>query len=142
MTAARDPGGIYRLAVIFSMLFALVGFSYNVWRMEVSERNNNTRTACFELLLTLASLEQLVYRAHYDQDPVEGNPRKGWVQVGLIVDLSAMTTPDVEAAARELHASWSQHWQTLPTERSAADAIVVRIDDVRGRIKQVLATLE
>ena len=38
---------LYQLTVIFSVLFALVGFSYNVWRMEVSEQNNNIRTACF-----------------------------------------------------------------------------------------------
>ncbi len=48
------------MAVIYSLLFALLGFSYNVWRMEVTEENANARTACFELLLVRSELEQLV----------------------------------------------------------------------------------
>jgi hypothetical protein len=48
---------IYHLAVIFSVFFALTGFSYNVWRMEVSEENINIRSACFGILLKLSSLE-------------------------------------------------------------------------------------
>ena len=58
----------YQVAVIASLLFALLGFSYNVWRMEVSENNNNMRTASFEMLKNLSSLEQLIYSAYYDDD--------------------------------------------------------------------------
>lgn len=32
---------LYQLTVIFSVLFALLGFTYNVWRMEVTEQNSN-----------------------------------------------------------------------------------------------------
>jgi len=67
---------LYQVTVIFSVLFALIGFSYNVWRMEVSEENSNIRTACFEMLINLSSLEQLIYAAHYDADKDEGNPDK------------------------------------------------------------------
>ena len=67
---------LYQLTVIFSVLFALLGFTYNVWRMEVTEENSNIRTASFEVLLTLSSLEQLVYSAHYDGDEQEGNPHE------------------------------------------------------------------
>ena len=41
--------------------------------MEVSENNNNIRTASFEMLINLSSLEQLVYSAYYDNDLKEGN---------------------------------------------------------------------
>ena len=34
---------IYYITATFSLLFAVVGFSYNAWRMEVSEKNNNIR---------------------------------------------------------------------------------------------------
>ena len=73
---------LYKVTIVLSVLFTLVGFSYNVWRMEVSEKNNNIRTASFEILINLSSLEQLVYAAYYDDDLKEGNPRKGWVTVG------------------------------------------------------------
>lgn len=62
------------------LVFAVIGFSYNAWRLESSEKNNNVRLAAFTVITELAQLEQLVYAAHYDQDPVNGSPRKGWVK--------------------------------------------------------------
>jgi hypothetical protein len=47
---------LYSMTLFLSVIFALVGFSYNVWRMEASEQNNNIRTACFEMLLELSAL--------------------------------------------------------------------------------------
>ena len=133
---------LYQLTVIFSVLFALAGFSYNVWRMEVSEQNNNIRTACFEMLLELSTLEQLVYTAHYDSDVKEGSPRKGWVKVGLIADLSVLTTDSVEKKASTLKKVWSTHWSTMVNNKDSVDEIVNAIDSVRSEIKQVFNSLE
>jgi len=133
---------LYQVTVILSLLFALVGFTYNVWRMEVSEQNSNIRTACFEMLLELSSLEQLVYAAHYDKDVVQGSPRKGWVKVGLIKDLSVLTTATVEAQAEALTNIWDSHWQTMQASRASTDQIVAAIESVRGEIKQVMHSLE
>ena len=133
---------LYQLTVIFSVLFALVGFSYNVWRMEVSEQNNNIRTACFEILLALSELEQLVYVAHYDGDSQEGNPRKGWVKIGLITDLSVLTHQSAETQAARLKQVWSANWRTMANDKSSVDKIVEAIDAVRIDLKQVLRTLE
>ena len=73
----------YQATALFSIFFAVLGFTYNVWRMEMTEHNSNVREASCETLLQLAELEQLVFAAHYDQDPVAGNPRNGWVKGGL-----------------------------------------------------------
>jgi len=132
----------YQLAVVFSVLFALLGFSYNVWRMEVSEENNNIRTACFEMLLELSSLEQLVYIAHYDRDVKQGNPRKGWVKVVLIKDLAALTTDSVEKQATKLKNVWAEHWSTMTNQKDSVDKIVIEIDSVRSEIKLLLSSLE
>ncbi|MCL1123885.1 hypothetical protein [Shewanella surugensis] len=59
---------IFQLTAIFSALFALVGFSYNVWRMEISEHNTTVRSASFELLLQLAELESIIYANFYDKN--------------------------------------------------------------------------
>lgn len=67
----------YHLTVVLRVLFTVVGFSYNVWRMEASEENSNIRTACFEILLELFFLEQLVYSAYYDADLEGGSLRSG-----------------------------------------------------------------
>lgn len=133
---------LYQLTVVFSVLFALIGFSYNVWRMEVTEENNNIRTACFEILLNLASLEQLIYTAHYDDDFKEGSPRKGWVLVGLISDLSALTDKAVMAESAKLKASWSENWNKIGRDQQAVDDIIAMIDSEREQIKRLLSSLE
>ena len=132
----------YQATVIFSVLFALLGFSYNVWRMEVSEENNNIRTACFEMLLELSALEQLIYTAHYDGDTKEGSPRKGWVKVGLIADLSVLASASVQRQAAGLKQVWTEHWSTMVTNKDSIDNIVAAIDSVRSEIKQVLRALD
>lgn len=133
---------LYQTTVIFSVLFALIGFSYNVWRMEVSEENNNIRTASFEILINLSSLEQLIYSAHYDKDLKEGNPRKGWVTVGLINDLSALTNDAVKHSSTSLKKAWSDHWDKIATSKDSVDTIVKSIDTVRIEIKNLLSSLE
>ena len=132
----------YQVAVIASLLFALLGFSYNVWRMEITEENANTRTACFELLLVLSELEQLVYSAHYDKNTAEGSPRKGWVKVGLTVDLSVLTTTEVKQSALRLKEIWSTHWETIDNEEQSVQAIVLSIESARTEIKMLLQDLK
>jgi hypothetical protein len=132
----------YQLTVIFSILFALLGFSYNVWRMEVSEQNNNIRTAGFEILINLASLEQLIYAAHYDGDFQQGSPRKGWVLVGLINDLSTLTDTAVADKSDELKRLWSGSWDKIGHDQAAVDALVSSIDEVRAELKRLLISLD
>ncbi|MFT6957463.1 MAG: hypothetical protein ACJAYC_002474 [Halieaceae bacterium] len=132
----------YQATALFSIFFAVVGFSYNVWRMEITEHNSNVREASFETLLQLAELEQLVFAAHYDQDPVAGNPRNGWVKVGLIADLSVSCSSPVNIAAETLRGVWSSSWRKLPTDRMAAEGIVVAIDHVRSEVLEGLTMLD
>lgn len=133
---------LYQVTAVFSVIFALAGFSYNVWRLEVSEKNNNVRTACFEMLTELASLEQLIYTAAYDGDLREGSPRKGWVKVGLVNDLSMLTSTGVENSAEELKVTWSNNWDNFLQDSQARDQVIGAIDGVRSEIKKLLASLE
>ncbi|MDR8523125.1 hypothetical protein [Shewanella fidelis] len=133
---------VFQITAVFSMLFALIGFSYNVWRMEITEYNNNVRAASFELLLQLSELESIVFAAHYDNDSVLGNPRKGWVKVNLIADLSMITEPELNVAAEKLKQSWQTNWQQLPDDESSAQAIVIKIDETRAQVRQLLKQLD
>ncbi|WP_282167424.1 hypothetical protein [Shewanella japonica] len=133
---------LYQLTVIFSVLFSLMGFSYNVWRMEITENNSNVRTACFEMLLELAEVQQLVYAAHYDNNLEQGNPRVGWVKVGLIADLSSLTNQAVAKESVELTQVWSTHWHSMHDDEQAASQIVEQVDNVREEIKRLLASLD
>jgi len=133
---------IYYITAIFSVMFAVIGFSYNAWRLELSEENNNVRTASFQMLNELAQLEQIIYAAHYDKDKQAGNPRTGWVKVGLIVDLSLLIDPSVHQQAKNLHTGWSDNWERITTQTSTVDDLVIRIEKVREQVKQVLYGLE
>jgi len=133
---------IFQLTAVFSMLFALVGFSYNVWRMEITEYNSNMRSASFELLLQLSELEGIVYAAHYDQDTVAGNPRKGWIKVNLIADLSMITEAEIKDSAIQLKQEWQANWQTMTDSESSAVAVVEAIDHTREEVRLLLSKLD
>lgn len=133
---------VYYLTAIFSVLFAVIGFSYNAWRLELTEDNSNIRTASFEVLTELAELEQLIYAAHYDKDTKEGNPRKGWVKVGLIVDLAGLISKPAGTQAVKLRDTWERNWETLAQDQQAVDMLVKEIEFVRSEIKSTLKELE
>lgn len=133
---------IYYITAVLGVVFAVVGFTYNAWRLEVSEDNNNIRTASFEVLKELAELEQIVYAAHYDKDQIGGNPRKGWVKIGLILDLSALISPPVETQSEQLKQVWQDHWQNLPTDRQSAELIISHIGQIRDALKTDLQRLQ
>ena len=131
----------YYLTAILGVVFAVVGFSYNAWRLEATEDNNNIRTASFEVLKELAELEQIIYSGFYDHNISEGNPRKGWVRVGLILDLSSLISDSVNLQANKLQQSWSEHWNRFSTEQTSTDRLISDIDNIRSEIKLVLKTL-
>jgi len=133
---------IYYITAIFSLIFAVIGFSYNAWRLELTEENSNIRTASFKVLTELAELEQIIYVAHYDQDKGAGNPRVAWVKVGLIVDLSLLIDMSVNVQAKELHKAWSNNWEQLEAKESVVKDLVSEIDNVRQQVKQVLYDLK
>lgn len=132
----------YFVATIISIIFAVVGFSYNAWRLERSEANTTIRTASFEVLTQLAELEQTLYIAYYDEDLTQGSPRKSWVQVGLIKDLSVLISPDVATESESLAVFWSANWQQAATEQQTIDQLIVHIDRVRLEIKSTIQTLD
>lgn len=133
---------VYYLTAVFSMLFAVIGFSYNAWRLEISEDNNNIRTAAFEVLTELANLQELIYSAHYDQDVVAGSPRKGWVKIGLIVDLSVLIGEPVTVKSLRLKHNWTDNWDKVPDSRESTDEIINDMDEVRMAIMLILKDLE
>jgi len=133
---------LFYITSVFSLLFAVLGFSYNAWRMEITEDNNNIRTAAFEVLTQLSEMQQMIYAAHYDKNLQEGNPRKIWVKVGLIIDLSALISVQVEAQANELRNLWSESWQQVNDDEAVTQNLIAKIDNVRNEIKMALKKLQ
>jgi hypothetical protein len=127
---------------VISFLFAFAGFSYNVWRTEKTESNNNVREAAFGMLQELANLEQLVYAIHYDHSIEEGTPRNGWVKIGLIQDMSMLVAPTVEHKAVQLKQVWAKKWSRLEEDKQASDEIVHAIEEVRVEARLMLKDLD
>ena len=133
---------IYYLTAILGLVFAVIGFSYNAWHLEASEKNNIIRMAAFTVINDLAQLEQVVYAAHYDKDQIKGNPRMGWVKVGLIVDLSYLIDDSVKVKAFVLKQEWQKNWQIVHEDRQATNQLINVIDATRDEIKRVLSSLD
>ena len=132
---------LYYIVSIISLFVAVVGFSYNTWRLEVSEENNTVRTAAFEVFNHLAELEQVIYAAHYDQNLTLGSPRKGWVKVGVIVDLSSLMPIQISEQANQLKVLWQEQWPYINDDEQAVNSIIEQIDRLRAEIKTMLANL-
>jgi hypothetical protein len=133
---------IYYVTAIVGVVLSVTVFIYNAWRLEASENNNNVRTASFEVLKELAELEQIIYALHYDANHVEGSPRKGWVRVGLIFDLSMLIGEQPKIQAGELISAWTDNWNRIETDMTATSTVVNKIDEMRSTIKQTLISLE
>ena len=127
--------------VVFSVLLSISGFSYNVWRLESTETNNTIRTASFEILLELSQLEQLIYSLHYDKDDMEGSPRKGWVKVGLINDLSPLAGENIAQKSEALRKIWAENWTSIEDSNDATNQVIGAIDGVRAEINKTITTL-
>ena len=132
---------VYQITSILTILLTLAGFSYNVYRLEQTEINSNIRTSSFEMLKELAKLEQIIYSAFYEKDKKAGNPRMGWVKVGLIVDLSKIDLNNNSFNTYKLHKSWQENWQKIDTNQESVDDVISNIEKVRKEIRVVLQKL-
>ncbi|PHS18906.1 MAG: hypothetical protein COA86_06985 [Kangiella sp.] len=132
----------YYFTAISSVIFAVVGFAYNAWRMEVTEDNNNIRTAAFEVLIVLAEFEQILYAAHYDKNTIEGSPRVGWVKIGLASDLSALISPEIEMEMEKLTDLWHSNWSSITEIQTSVERLVQSVTSARMKIKSTLKKLD
>lgn len=129
------------LIAIFSLVFAVVGLTYNTWRNELTEDNRNVREAAFEILVMLGDLQRVVFFSHYDRDDVIGNPRNGWAYVLTISDLSKIMPDAVPTCSKAHEHAWSGSWQLLGKNEGGAQKIGSAIDDCRHLTLDVLHNL-
>lgn len=127
---------------IVSLVIALIALSYNTWRNEQSEFNQNIRRSGFEMLVHIAELQRLTYIAHFEKDAARASPRLGWVEVLVLKDL-AMLLPDAEGLRTDaLMVAWNDNWGDLGKSDLALAAIDQAIDDLRRDVVAVLEALD
>ena len=93
------------------------------------------------MIQELAALEQNIYANHYDKDTHKGNPRDGWVKIGLINDLALFISPTTQEASKKLKTVWSQNWKKITNDRNATDDVVEKIEEVRKATRVMLREL-
>lgn len=131
----------YLITTVLSIGLAIVSIGYNVWRMAESEQNANVRDAAFEVFLALAEFQEVIYAAHFDNLEVEGSPRRGWVKVKLVEDMSILVGEDVAREARVLRDSWQEQWPTIRDNREGVDLLVAQIETLREILRNRLSSL-
>jgi len=125
---------------IISLFVAFSALGYNTWRNEQSEQNRNIRQAGFEMLIHIGELQRITYLAHFDQDKVAGNPRKGWVEVLVLRDLARLVPDAAQSSSDALHETWSENWSGLGGD---SDLAVAAIDNAINNLrKDIVAELE
>lgn len=137
-----------QLAII-SLLVALMALGYNTWRNELTEENRTIRQAGFEMVVHLSDLQRIAYLAHYDNDTVGGNPRKGWAEVLVLKDLSLLMPAEVTAATTQLAEVWEANWAALGDKGNqgavgdeAIAALDTALDELRAQLQSSLRTLD
>ncbi len=124
---------------LISLVTAIVGISYNTWRDQQNEINDNMRKAAFEVLTDLGELQTIVNYAHFQQDSTRGHPIEGWKHVVMVRDLGHLLTPDAAKAADDLYANWQGNWENLGNDQQTELLISKQITQTR---KAVLTTID
>ena len=131
------------MVALISIFIAVSSLSYNTWRNEKTESNRNQRTAAFEILLKLGELQQVVFHHYYDKDRQDrGNPRTGWTYVLTIRDLSRLMPIALHDDPAPLLQIWSDNWEGLEDNESSLEAILAGIEHTRGKMLELLQSLE
>jgi len=128
---------------LISLFVAFSALGYNTWRNEQTELNRNVRQAGFEILMHIGELQRITYLAHFDNDDVAGNPRKGWVEVLVLQDLARLMPDSGRIRSQQLHDAWNEHWSGLGGDDDfAVAAIDNAINDLRNDIVAELERLD
>lgn len=115
---------------LMSLSVALTALFYNTWRNENTEHNRNIRSAEFEILKDLASLQEVVDYAHFRKDRQKGDQTRGLTYVLAIHDLSRLTPAPVASSGDQLLKAWREHGERIEDS----------LDDVSALSEQILAT--
>jgi hypothetical protein len=123
---------------LLSLIVAISALFYNTWRNESTEANRNVRAAEFEMLKSLAELQQVIDYAHYRMDAQRGDPTRALTLVLQINDLSTLTPEPVKSAGDSLLAAWRKNGDAVPKSEEAAAAMSEEVLNAR---RTVLASL-
>lgn len=111
------------LLAIISLAIAITALGYNSWRNEHSEENRNYRAAGFEIMREAAHFQHFIDMVTYASEKREEVPIEGWVSVNLMMSLSELMMPEIQAKAVNLKTVWRDNLSSLTKSEVANERI-------------------
>lgn len=143
------------LVALISLVLAITSLGYNTWRNETSEVQRNWRDASFRILVEIGELNQIILMRRYFSGEHEtgSSPSietssvphpeswvRGWGNVTMVRDLSAVMPEPLPEQGRQLFDQWQRHAAMLH-DRSDPDARQEAADMLLGSIEKLRLTV-
>ena len=124
---------------VMMLLIAIATLVYSGYRAELNQANQTARSAGFEVLKSLNTL-QMIADAHRYTPEAAPSYLNGWTQILLIDDLSDFIAADVEQKAENLHTAWQENLDKLESDEANAE-ITSAIKSTRTTLKEAIQSL-
>ena len=150
------------LVALISLVLAITSLGYNTWRNETTEVQRNWRDASFQILIEIGELNQIVLMRRYFSNspgtqsssssengsvPQPESWVRGWGNVTMVRDLSAVMPKPLPEQGRQLFEHWQRHAAMLhdpsdPAARqAAADRLLGSIEQTRITVVELISDL-
>lgn len=124
---------------VMMLLIAIATLVYSGYRAELNQENQTARSAGFEVLKALNTL-QMIADAHRYTPNTAPSYLDGWTQILLIDDLADFIAPSVENKAEDLHTVWQENLDQLNSDE-ANEEITNAIKTTRTSLKEAIQNL-
>ena len=124
---------------VMMLLIAIATLVYSGYRAELNQENQTARSAGFEVLKALNTL-QMIADAHRYTPNTAPSYLDGWTQILLIDDLADFIAPSVENKAEYLHTVWQENLDQLNSDE-ANEEITNAIKTTRTSLKEAIQNL-
>jgi len=97
---------------IFILALGITSLSFTAYQAQVSEQNETSRRAAFEMLKSLNHLQMLIDKEYYGHVNKE-RFIQGWSDILLIDDMAVFTSKQVRQHSEGLLALWKRSFENL-----------------------------
>lgn len=124
---------------ILIFILGVLSLSFTAYQAHISEQNETTRRAAFEMLKTLNHFQLLIDKERFGMQDKE-RYIEGWSDVLLVNDLALFTDITVQQESHKLLQTWKTSFENLDN-KNYNEALSKNIKATRERLKEVILSL-
>ena len=124
---------------VFLLSIAILSLFFSAYKARISEQNQTTRSAAFEMLKKLNHLQFIIDKEFYGKSKEE-RFLDGWADVVFIDDLSIFTSGTVEQRTVELLKTWKSSFEHLDNQ-AVNEKLSLKIKETKKALKIVIIDL-